>query len=558
MKIFIDFIRSESEELRLPLFLMAVFAGIVNGLAVAVAIRTVSMLEPGNLNFPQFVQFAACLIAFWFSKEHVLNRTTKIVEKIILKIRVRILEKLRQSDLLVFEGMDRGKIYSTLSTDAITISVASDAIINAGSSVVMLLFIAGYIAVLSMHALVISGILMLITVLIYLQKSRHVGEQLASASALENTFYENLNGLLSAFKDFKLNRTKAEDFHQRELHDVVASTSELRLKAGKTMNVAVLIGQTFLFVTVAGLLFILPNLKPEDIKYIALLVPVILFAAGPIGDIVAAVPAVAKAQASINNLRTLEESIDSSSNEYELQAQKAPLRERPFKSLVCEGLSFEYPANGTRPFSVEPFDFELKKGEIVFLVGGNGSGKSTVLKLITGLYQASQGRILFNGQLVDAHNLADYRHLFATIFTDFFLFKRLLGMRDVDDERVEELLQKFELTGKTDIVNGEVTNRNLSTGQRKRLALILAVLEDKAVYIFDEWAADQDPVFRRYFYEEILPELKSEGKTILAVTHDDHYFHLADRVLMMEYGTMRPFSGGADFLGHPPAESKPT
>jgi putative ATP-binding cassette transporter len=551
MKIFIDFIRSESDELRLPLLLMAVFAGIVNGLAVAVAIRTVSMLEPGNLNFPQFVQFAACLVAFWFSKEHVLNRTTKIVEKIILKIRVRILEKLRQTDLLVFEGMDRGKIFSTLSTDAITISVASDAIINAGSSVVMLLFIAGYIAVLSMPALAISGILMVLTVLIYLQKSRHVKEQLASASALENTFYDNLNGLLSAFKDFKLNRAKAEDFQQRELKGVVTETSELRLKAGKTMNVAVLIGQTFLFVTVAGLLFLLPNLKPEDIRYVGLLVPVILFAAGPIGDIVAAVPAVAKAQASINNLRTLEQVIDSSSNELESHAQKAPIRDRSFESLVCEEVAFEYPANGTRPFSIEPFNFALKKGEIVFLVGGNGSGKSTVLKLITGLYQTSGGRILFNGQPVDANNLADYRHLFATIFTDFFLFKRLLGMRDIDQDRIDQLLRKFELTGKTNIIDGEVTNRSLSTGQRKRLALILATLEDKAVYIFDEWAADQDPVFRRYFYEEILPELKAQGKTILAVTHDDHYFHLADRVLMMEYGKMQPFSGGADFLGHP-------
>ena len=55
-------------------------------------------------------------------------------------------------------------------------------------------------------------------------------------------------------------------------------------------------------------------------------------------------------------------------------------------------------------------------------------------------------------------------------------------------------------------------------------------------YDFDEWAADQDPEFRRYFYDVLLPGLKAEGRTLIVVTHDDRYFHVADQVVFMEEG----------------------
>ena len=128
-----------------------------------------------------------------------------------------------------------------------------------------------------------------------------------------------------------------------------------------------------------------------------------------------------------------------------------------------------------------------------------------------------------------------YRDLFAPIFTDFHLFQRLLGAREHDPAVVDRLLQRMELTGITQLKDGRITNLNLSTGQKKRLAMILAYLDDKPVYVFDESAADQDPVFRRFFYETLLGEMKEQGKAVVAVTHDDHYFHVADRVLKMEY-----------------------
>jgi len=542
MKTFYEFIRRESSEFRLPLLLMAVFAGIVNGLAVSVAIKSVAMLRPGDLPFEQMVKFAACIAAFWISKEHVLNRTTRIIEGIVENARMRILRKIRNTDLLVFESMDSGRVYSTLSTDAMTISVSAGAVINASSSIVMLGFIVVFIGVNSIHALLITAGMILLTVLYYLHKSRDVASELREASIRENVFFDNLHGVLSGFKEFKLNRKKANDFYEKELADVVSETAQLRTRAGMAMNHSVLIGQTFLFFTVAGLLFILPNIKPEDISIIGMLVPIVLFSAGPIGDIVVAIPALAKAEASIRNIQDLEDLIESGRSSVEQMAEEVGDEEPvAFESLELRQVSFQYPKNGTRPFTIQPFDLSLNKGEIVFLIGGNGSGKSTVLKLLTALYPPASGSLFLNGREVQEDGFGRYRDLFATIFTDFFLFRRLLGATGMERDRVMRLMEEFELKGKTDIVDGCITNTRLSTGQRKRLALIVAMLDDKPVYVFDEWAADQDPVFRKYFYHVILPELRNRGKTVLAVTHDDHFFHIADRVFQMEYGTLLPY-----------------
>ena len=544
MKDFFEFVKRESEEFRAPLIFFAVFAGVVNGLAVSVAIRTVFLIQPGFVNVAQLVKLAACVGCFWISKEYVLNRTISIVEDIVERIRYRILEKIRGTELLAFENMDAGRIFSTLSTDAITISMSAAIAINACSSLVMLLFIVILIGSLSIHALMLTMGMILLAVVFYLRKSKDVANQLIAASIKENAFYDNLSGVLNGFKEFKLNRAKADDFYKRELSEVIEETSKLRVVAGKSLNQSVLIGQTFLFFTIAALLFILPTVKPSDIPIIGILVPVILFSAGPIGEIVAAIPAISKAQASIYNIRGLEDLIDSSISQAEQEAEQVAINPVKYEKIEMKNISFQYPKNGSRPFTIQPFDFEITPGEIVFVVGGNGSGKSTFLKLLTGLYRSETGTVMLNSSPVEQKNIADYRNLFSPIFTDFYLFKRILGIKDIELKPTQQMLEKFELAGKTEISNGVISDINLSTGQKKRLALIIATLDDRPICIFDEWAADQDPVFRKYFYDSILPELKKSGKTVVAVTHDDHYFDRADRIYEMDYGSFVPFSGG--------------
>jgi putative ATP-binding cassette transporter len=188
-------------------------------------------------------------------------------------------------------------------------------------------------------------------------------------------------------------------------------------------------------------------------------------------------------------------------------------------------------------FTLGPIDLTLRPGELVFIVGGNGSGKSTLAKLITGLYIPETGVIELDGQIVEAHNREWYRQHFSVIFADFYLFERLLGLDSSDlDGRAEDYLQRLHLDHKVRITDGHLSTIRLSQGQRKRLTLLTAYLEDRPIYLFDEWAADQDPVFKDLFYREFLPELRDRGKTVLVISHDDHYFHLCDRLIKLDYG----------------------
>jgi putative ATP-binding cassette transporter len=201
-------------------------------------------------------------------------------------------------------------------------------------------------------------------------------------------------------------------------------------------------------------------------------------------------------------------------------------------------VTFQYtePVDGRALFEVGPLDFRVQQGETVFIVGGNGSGKSTFMKLLTGLYYPRGGSLRLDGRRVEGADYRAYRSLFSVIFTDFHLFDRLYGIEGVAQEDVDALLERMELEKKTRYVDGRFTHQNLSTGQKKRLALIVTLMEDRPIFIFDEWAADQDPGFRRYFYEVLLQGFKERGKTVIAVTHDDRCFHVADRVLKMDYG----------------------
>jgi putative ATP-binding cassette transporter len=188
-------------------------------------------------------------------------------------------------------------------------------------------------------------------------------------------------------------------------------------------------------------------------------------------------------------------------------------------------------------FTLGPIDLSFRAGEIVYLIGGNGSGKTTLAKILVGLYKPESGRILLNGNAVGEGDWDGYRQYFSMVFGDFFLFDSLLGMRGTNlDGRAQQYLRHLQLDHKVSIKDAAFSTLDLSQGQRKRLALLVAYLEDRPFYVFDEWAADQDPLFRDVFYQQLLPELKAKRKTVLVITHDDHYFHLADRCIKLDYG----------------------
>jgi putative pyoverdin transport system ATP-binding/permease protein len=210
-----------------------------------------------------------------------------------------------------------------------------------------------------------------------------------------------------------------------------------------------------------------------------------------------------------------------------------------FELLELRGVSHRYHRESEdRNFLLGPVDLQLRPGELVFLVGGNGSGKTTFAKLLLGLYAPEAGTIHVNGRQVDERGRDHYRQMFSAVFADFHLFDDLLGHGSEADNLARQYLMRLQLAHKVEIRDGRFSTTALSQGQRKRLALLTAYLEDRPCYVFDEWAADQDPVFKRVFYTELLPDLRARGKAVVVISHDDQYFHLADRCLRLADGRL--------------------
>jgi len=161
--------------------------------------------------------------------------------------------------------------------------------------------------------------------------------------------------------------------------------------------------------------------------------------------------------------------------------------------------------------------------------------------------------LLCNGVEVNDANRTSYNELFSLLLSDPFIFDRLTVAKDIQvnaamenvehvndsglgdsEQRIAYYLEKLQLHHKVSVSNQRLSSTSLSRGQRKRLALLAAYLEDKPIMIFDEWAENQDPEFKQVFYNQLLPELKSRGKLVIVITHEAQFFHLADRVLKLD------------------------
>jgi putative ATP-binding cassette transporter len=200
---------------------------------------------------------------------------------------------------------------------------------------------------------------------------------------------------------------------------------------------------------------------------------------------------------------------------------------------------FQHRFNGGEAgLTIGPINMEIRRGQVVFITGGNGSGKTTLIRLLTGLYPVQSGTLWFNRTIVDRTNIVAYRNCISAVFSDYHLFDEMYGLEDVDHHFAERLIDIMEIGHKSRVVGRAFTNTRLSGGQRKRLALIAAVLEKKPICVFDEWAADQDPYFRGKFYRTVIPLLKELGITVVAITHDEKYFDVADVHLHMDNGLL--------------------
>lgn len=542
---FIRLLQTESKEFDRRLLIAGALAGIINTALIFVLTSAADRIADGKTAWRELALVAVCLAAFWVSKGYLLTRTTRMVEEIVLNIRLRLAEKIRNTDLRAFEQMDRASLYNAISAHTLSISRASSIVVSAATSLVLLACAFVVIYLQSTTAfLILAAALALVLGTLFSQRQKILAAHDA-ITAQDNIFVARFGDLLDGFKELKMDAAKNRDFFENALAPAARESRDLRTAGGLTVNRSVLVASSALFVLLSAVVFLLPVFAPADTAKLVFITTLIVFIIGPMSEVVFSFSTLTDVNASITEIYRIEAKLDSVFEAGARDVVTAAPTPAQFKTIRCEAMSFAYPNERGEPsFSLEPFDFQLHAGETVFITGGNGSGKSTFLKVLAGLYPPDSGAILLDGTPVGADNRPAYRGLFSPIFTDYHLFELLYGTTHVDAERVAEWLRRTDLLHKTAIEQRRITNVRLSTGQRKRLALVLAVLEDKPILLLDEWAAEQDPVFRRKFYREILPDLKAHGKTVVAVSHDDDHYEVADRVLKMDFGKFVPLARG--------------
>ncbi len=462
---------------------------------------------------------------------------SSLIESALFKLRERLADKVRRADLLALERIGTAQLYSRVAQATSIISNNALTVALAVASLGTLLFLTVYVAFLSMPTL-----LLVLTfyggggTIFYLRK-RRIRISVQKADVQHSALFRILDDLLRGSKELRLHKRRS-DALMLQIGEMAAALRTTPIEVNDIMRRNFIFARMFLFGLLAAIVFVLPEIVPIHRSQISMLVPVSILLFAPLTDVIHALTDFERIDIAAASLDALEERLNLA-----IPAQpknpSAPWS-GPISELCAQELIFHHVDEaGNSMFSIGPISFSIRAGSITFFTGGNGAGKTTLLKLLTSLYTPAAGSLLLDGIPITQDNVSAYREMITAIFADFHLFRKLYGFADVTDRAVIARIEQMQIQNSTTFVKGVFTNLELSTGQRKRLAMVVALLEDRPIFVFDEWAADQDPSFRNFFYEELLPDLRRRGKTVLVISHDDRYFHVADQILVIEDGRIR-------------------
>ncbi len=385
----------------------------------------------------------------------------------------------------------------------------------------------GYLGYLSLTVMVIALITVLIGSLGYSGVHRRALQLMRQSRQREETLTGEVSALFSGAKELRLHAPRKQAFLHNKLFNTIEQVRVERTRGYVLYALANIWASVFFFTFIGVVMFLLANMLDLHGTVMSGFAMVFLYMIVPIETALAALPGLTLTQVALKRIYAMQQQLPPEQTTF----GAPPLS---FHQLELRDITYQHEA-----FQLGPLIVQFRPGELVYLTGGNGSGKTTLARLLTGLYQADNGQLLLDGEVINDTNRARYRQLFSAVFNDFHLFEDLQGIDNTRwNDEAHALLDALQLSRKVTLVEGSFSTLALSTGQRKRLALLVAWLEDRPFYLFDEWAADQDPAFREVFYHQLLPALKARGKTVLVITHDDRYFHLADRCLKLELGQL--------------------
>jgi putative ATP-binding cassette transporter len=517
--------------------LLAVVSGALQALLVVIINGAIANISKDTLNFRYFLMFVVCMGGYLYYFRQAVTGTMKLAAEIVYDTQERLVGKLARIDYQAFERADKNLMYKNLveSTDILFESARS--LVNALSGMAMVVGSSLYIGFLSPVALIAVAVLVFLGVAVYLATEKEMTAHLGISKGHEKDFLSYFKQLIGGFAELKMSSQRSADLLDNHLWRCSGQARESRIVTERFITSNMLSVQSFYFCLIAGIIFVLPQISHGDVGLVGKIAAAALFLMGPMGSVIMAAPMLAKSDYALGAIQDLEVFLDQADEAKETDPDSPLAGRLDFQDLRLEGVTFQY-ADGKegQAFKLGPVNLEVQANEILFLVGGNGTGKSTLMKVLAGLYRPQSGQVVLDGIRLDASNYAHYRDRICLILSGFHLFDRLYGSGPLDTQRLEELLTMMKLSGATKFKDGAFSTLELSSGQRRRLALVLAMMEDKPIMLFDEVAADLDPSFREFFYTQLLPMMKNNGKTVIAVSHDDRYFHVADRVVKLDYG----------------------
>ena len=531
---------------------IALTACVLNGIASVLLVATLNraLSESGAADGSLALRFGLCAVIALVTRVITGVLFARLSQDTMAQLREHVAKRVAAAELRDVERIGAAPVQSVLTDDATNVSMLFFALPNIVMHGSIVFGCLGYLAWLSLPVCLLALTAIVVGSIGYHTGDKRAIASLEAAGRSQDKLFGYLGALFTGAKELKLHQARARQFLDGQLGAAIGEVRDHRRRAFSSYAVGV--GWiVFLFYVFLGAAAFWPTLGVRaDAAAASGYIVVFLFMLLPLDGLLNNVPTLNAARVSLDRIEKVME-------EFGNLRTAPPVGESasraPFKTLTLRNVTHAYfHERDERMFSVGPINLTFKPGELVFLVGGNGSGKTTLAKVLTGLYEPENGVIEVDGHVVSSAERAAYRERFTAVFNDFHLFDALLGIIDPNDPsraqadaRANALVAKLALDHKVQVVDGAFSTRALSTGQRKRLALVVAYLEDRPFYLFDEWAADQDPAFKAVFYEQLLPELCARGKTVLVITHDDRYFPLADRVLKLDNGSIVSETCGA-------------
>jgi putative pyoverdin transport system ATP-binding/permease protein len=529
----LELLRGQQRFARLGLMLTVVIS-IVGGASVAALFSVINAFLGGR-RYPRlwlaFVGLLVVRVVLRLVSQYMIVRMTQTA---LLQLRLWLCRQILSTPLRRLEELGSPRLMAGLTADVGNVSQALVTLPSAFVNITMLLGFAGYLGWLSPLQLLQTIGVAVIGVITFRLPLRLAMQQQTRARDMYDQLAKYFRALIDGAKELKMHSDRRKEFMSG-----LESSARSQQKEVRAADM-VLVGlsswaEALFFIAVALVLFVGPLYQVISPTVLIGYVVVILMLRGPVEGLINLLPTLSQGAVSINKLQNLSSSVAATAVEGDGVATHA---KGTFSKLEVSGIAHQYLGESDlESFTLGPASFTIHSGELVFIIGGNGSGKTTLAKILAGLYAPEKGEVRLDGIPVTDQNRDWYRQNFTAVFSDFFLFDSLFGLEGAaDTPEAKEYLHKLALAEKLKVRNGVFSTIDLSQGQRKRLALFIAYLENRPVYIFDEWAADQDPRFKEVFYRSLLPGLRANGKTVIVITHDDSYYNMADRIIKLTAG----------------------